>query len=190
MEHLAVPEAIDCRMRPPEILETRRLRLRLPLMADAQAIFEEYAQDPAVTKYLTWRPHKEIGETYDYLRRCLAGWDSASAFTWVLTRKEDGELLGMVEIRIGEYKADLGYVLARSHWGHGFMPEAVGALVDLAMSSDGIFRVWAVCDIDNAASARVLEKVGMQKEGLLRRWIIHPSVSDEPSDCFCYSKTR
>ena len=35
----------------------------------------------------------------------------------------------MVEIRIGEYKADLGYVLARSYWGHGFMPEAVGAVV-------------------------------------------------------------
>jgi [ribosomal protein S5]-alanine N-acetyltransferase len=177
-------------MRPPEILETRRLRLRLPSMADAAAIFSQYAQDIAVTKYLTWRPHKQIEETYDYLRRCLAGWDSASAFTWVLTPKASGELLGMVEIRIGEYKADLGYVLARSYWGHGFMPEAVGAVVDWAMSSGGIFRVWAVCDVENSPSARVLEKVGMQKEGLLRRWISHPNVSDEPRDCFCYSKTR
>ena len=177
-------------MKPPEIIETRRLRLRPPVAADATAIFEQYARDTAVTKYLTWRPHKQIDETYEYLKRCAAGWDDASAFTWVLTRKEDGHLLGMVELRAGEYKADLGYVLARSHWGLGIMPEAVSAVIDWTLSSAGIFRVWAVCDVDNVASARVLEKVGMKKEGTLRRWMIHPNISDEPRDSFCYSKTR
>ena len=82
-------------MKPPEIIETRRLRLRPPVAADATAIFEEYAQDTAVTRYLIWRPHKQIDETYEYLKRCAAGWDDASAFTWVLTRKEDGHLLDL-----------------------------------------------------------------------------------------------
>jgi ribosomal-protein-alanine N-acetyltransferase len=177
-------------MRPPEIIETRRLRLRLPVIADANAIFEQYAQDPAVTRFLTWRPHKHIDETYEYLRRCIAGWDNASAFAWVLTRKENGQLLGVIEIRVGEYKADIGYVLARSQWGLGIMPEAVSAVIDWALGSSWIFRVWAVCDIENLASARVLEKVGMEKEGVLRRWIIHPNLSDEPRDCVCYSKTK
>lgn len=176
-------------MKPPEIIETPRLRLRPPVAGDATAIFEQYAQDSAVTKYLTWRPHKQIDETFEYLKRCAAGWD-ACAFTWVLTRKEDGDLLGMVELRLDEYKANLGYVLARPHWGKGIMPEAVSAVVDWTLASAGIFRVWAVCDIENSASARVLEKVGMEREGILRRWIIHPNVSDEPRDCFCYSKTR
>lgn len=177
-------------MKPPEIIETRRLRLRPPVSADATDIFEQYAQDSFVTKYMPWRPHKHIDETSEFLKRCAAVWNNASAFPWVLTRKEDGHLLGMIEIRVGEFKADLGYVLARPHWGRGYMPEAVEAVVEWALNSAGVFRVWAVCDIDNIASARVLEKVGMEKEGTLRRWILHPNVSNDPRDCFCYSKTR
>jgi hypothetical protein len=54
----------------------------------------------------------------------------------------------------------------------------------------GIFRVWALCDVDNLASARVMEKVGMQREGILRRWILHPNLSDEPRDVYCYSVVK
>src|SRR5437660_1884731 len=129
-------QSLDRRMRPPETIETPRLRLRLPVMADATSIFEQYAQDSAVTEYLTWRPHKQIEETHEYLRRCIAGWDTESAFAWVLTLREDGQLLGVIEIRIDAFKADLGYVLARSHWGRGFMPEAVSAVIDWALCSD------------------------------------------------------
>jgi len=177
-------------MRPPEIIDTPRLRLRLPALADATAIFEGYAQDSAVTKYLIWYPHNKIDDTYEYLRRCLVGWETATSFTWVVTQKENERLIGMVEIRVEEYKADIGYVLARANWGHGFMPEAVSAIIQWALSTGPIYRVWAVCDVENLASRRVLEKVGMKGEGLLRRWIVHPNISDEPRDCFCYSKTK
>jgi len=174
-------------MRPPEIMETRRLRLRPPVMADAVSIFEQYAQDAAVTKFLTWKPHKQIHETHEYLKRCISAWETSRAFPWALTRKEDGDLIGMIEARVDGYKMDLGYVLARSHWGQGYMPEAVKAVVDWAQGQDSIYRVWAVCDAENQASSRVLEKVGMTKEGVLRRWIIHPSVSAQPRDCLCYA---
>jgi ribosomal-protein-alanine N-acetyltransferase len=177
-------------MKPPEIIETPRLSLRRPIAADATAIFEGYAQDPEVTRYLPWQPHKQIHETFEFLDRCVAGWDDSSEFTWVLVRKPDCQLLGMVALRVGQYKADLGYVLARAYWGCGYMPEAVNAVLEWALQSAGVFRVWAVCDVDNTASARVLEKVGMEKEGTLRRWIIHPNISDEPRDSLCYSKTR
>jgi RimJ/RimL family protein N-acetyltransferase len=50
--------------------------------------------------------------------------------------------------------------------------------------------VWAVTDVDNHASARVLEKIGMQREGLLRRWLVHPSLSPEPRDCWCFARVR
>lgn len=65
-------------------------------------------------------------------------------------------------------------------------------MIDWAFSQEGmtLWRIWGVCDIDNQASARVLEKVGMQKEGVLRRWISHPNVSSEPRDCLCYSRVR
>ena len=53
----------------------------------------------------------------------------------------------------------------------------------------GRLRV-AVCDPDNAASVRVLEKVGMEREGVLRRWMLHPNVSETPRDCLSYARVR
>jgi len=50
-----------------------------------------------------------------------------------------------------------------------------------------IYRVWATCDVDNVASARLLERVGMEREGVLRRWLVHPNLSEAPRDCLCYS---
>ena len=50
-----------------------------------------------------------------------------------------------------------------------------------------IWRVWATCDVDNRASAGLFEHVGMQREGVLRRWAHHPNLSGEPRDCLCYS---
>ncbi len=67
------------------------------------------------------------------------------------------------------------------------MSEALTAVVQWAFAQPGIYRVWATCDVDNVASAGVLERVGMQREGVLRRWLVHPNVSDRPRDCFCYS---
>jgi RimJ/RimL family protein N-acetyltransferase len=55
------------------------------------------------------------------------------------------------------------------------------------MDQPTVYRVWAACDIDNIASARLLESVGMQLEGTLRRWLVHPNVSDSPRDCLCYA---
>ena len=148
-------------MQPPETLATSRLRLRPPQLEDAQAIFAGYAQDRAVTKYLTWRPHRDIDETRAFLQSCLAGWQDASAFPWAIIRTVDGQLLGMVELRVDGHRVDLGYVLARRAWGQGYMTEAVGALMEWVWQQPGVYRVWAVCDIENQASARVLEKVGM-----------------------------
>jgi len=177
-------------MKPPILIETPRLRLRLPEVADAQAIFDQYGQDAEVTRYLIWQPHKSIEETIQFLKRVLAGWQEGKSFSWVITRKPDYQLMGMVALRIEEYKANLGYLLARPYWGQGYMTEAVQALVDLVLAQPEIYRVWAVCDIENHASARVLEKVGMSCEGVLRRWISHPNISAEPRDCRCYSLTK
>jgi RimJ/RimL family protein N-acetyltransferase len=174
-------------MNPPEILKTSRLTLRPPVMVDAEAIFTEYAQDAEVAKYMIWRPHKNVEETRDFIRRCVKGWEEGASFPWIITLNEDGRLIGMIECRVNEYKMDMGYVLARSHWGRGYMPEAARPVVDWGLAQREIFRIWAVCDVENPGSARVMEKVGMQREGILRRWILHPNLGDEPRDVYCYS---
>ena len=58
-------------LRPPKLIETCRLRLRPPVLTDAESIFAGYAQDPAVVKYLVWRPHDDIATTRAFLRRCI-----------------------------------------------------------------------------------------------------------------------
>ena len=172
---------------PPESISTARLQLRLPVLADADAIFHGYAQDPAVTQYLTWRPHQEIAATQAFLRRCRHCWASADAFPWVISRRTDRALVGMIEVRIDGFRADLGYCIARHCWGRGYATEAVQAVTQWLLAQDGIYRVWATCDIENLASGRVLEKAGLQREGILRRFILHPNVSNEPRDAYCYA---
>jgi [ribosomal protein S5]-alanine N-acetyltransferase len=175
---------------PPETFETERLRLRKPELDDAEEIFRRYAQDSEVTKYLTWLPNGSIEETRDFIRVCLTSWDECRAFHWAILRLEDRQLIGMITGRVDGHKLELGYVLARAFWGRGYMTEVVKALIDWALRQNEIYRVWAVCDLENVASARVMEKAGMQREGLLRRWSVHPTSSAEPRDSYCYSITR
>lgn len=172
--------------KPPETFITLRLLLRPPRLSDAQSIFSNYAKDLETTRYLIWRPHKKIHETEEFLTR-VAVWGADDDFSWAVTLKDSGELIGMVGLRINEFKADLGYVLGRQWWGRGYATEAVQSIVDWALSQPGIYRVWAMCDVDNLASARVLEKVGMSREGVLRRSTMHPNVSEEPRDSYCYA---
>jgi [ribosomal protein S5]-alanine N-acetyltransferase len=70
------------------------------------------------------------------------------------------------------------------------MTETLALVAAWAMRQDGIWRIGAVCDVENRASARVMEKAGLEREGILRRWIIHPNVSSEPRDCFSYAMVR
>lgn len=174
-------------MRPAEIIQTERLVLRPPRLSDAQSIYEAYAQDAEVTRYVIWRPHQSVQETERFLSDCVASWERGDAFPWVMTLREDGKLIGMIEIRINEFKADVGYVIARPFWGKGLAAEALLPIVEWARMQQSIYRVWALCDAENVASARVLEKVGMKREGLLRRNMIHPNISDEPRDSYCYA---
>jgi RimJ/RimL family protein N-acetyltransferase len=156
-------------------------------LEDAEAIYNGYAQDEQVTKYVTWAPHSSIGITHEFLRRCNRVWEEKSSFPWVIIRRDENNLIGMVEIHIQGHKANLGYVIARPEWGKEYATEAAQAVVSWAIEQPGIMRVWSVCDVENIASARVLEKVSMEREGLLRKYIMHPNVSKKPRDVYCYS---
>jgi RimJ/RimL family protein N-acetyltransferase len=157
---------------------------------DANAIFAEYAQDPDVTKYLTWRPHPEIETLKVFLQQAVADLQAGRRYFWVITLKNFDRAVGMIEARVDGHRFDFGYVLSKRCWGNGYMPEALRPIVDWALQQKEIYRIWAFCDVDNRASARVLEKIGMQREGVLRRWIVHPNMGDVPRDCFCYARIK
>lgn len=173
-------------IKPPELFETRRLVLRPAVNEDAAKIFANYAQDSEVTKYLIWRPHKSVEETTAFVERCIQGWKDRSCYPWVVTRKEDDALIGMIELRMVSDEADMGYVLARGSWGQGYATEMAIAVVSWALQQHEIRRVWATCDCENKASARVLEKAGLRFERVLKEYIVHPNISEDPRDSLLF----
>jgi RimJ/RimL family protein N-acetyltransferase len=177
-------------MNPPTHIETARLVLRKTVAADTPLIYEAYARDPEVTRYVTWRPYRAVADGEESAAHRLAAWESGKYFSWVIIVKDGGELAGMISARPEGWRVELGYVLGRGWWGRGLMTEAARAIVDYALGEPEVWRVWAVCDAENLASARVLEKAGMRREGVLCRWAMHPNMGDEPRDCFCYAKVK
>jgi ribosomal-protein-alanine N-acetyltransferase len=177
-------------LRPPEEFDTARLMLRVPKLTDAEEIFGLYAQDKQVTRFLTWKPHKSIDETRQFLDECIQDWKTGRKFPWAVVEKENNQLVGMIEVEFEEHRAEIGYVLARSYWGAGFATEAAKLVVDWAIAQPHIFRVWAVCDVENLSSARVLEKTGMKREGTLHRWLYHPNSDKKPRDCYVFALVK
>jgi RimJ/RimL family protein N-acetyltransferase len=174
-------------MKLPERIETKRLVLRVPRMDDALAIFAGWTQDTEVTRYLTWHPHQRVQETEDFIQSCLSAWEHETRFPYVITLKESGKVIGMIDPRIEGPKVGIGYGAARAHWGKGYVTEATRAIIDWAFQQDSIYRVYATTDVENVASQRVLEKVGMQCEGILRKYILHPNISNAPRDSYMYA---
>jgi [ribosomal protein S5]-alanine N-acetyltransferase len=164
------------------------LTLRAPRLSDAGAIFNTYAQHPEVTRYLLWKPHSDVKETGRFLVGCVAAWRNGGRFPWVITFRVRGGLAGMVELRVNVPHVRLEGVVARPHRGRGIAFEALRPLVEWAQ--EGIHRVWAVCGVENVASARTLEKAGMRREGRLRRNIVHPNTGGEPRDSYCYAAVK
>jgi len=174
-------------MNAPEAIQTERLNLRRPRRGDAQAIFEAYAQDPEVTRFLTWKPHKKVSDTEAFLERCIQVWEAGTDYPYVITFIKQDAPVGMIEIHVRGFKLEIGYGLARSHWGKGFMTEALRKVIEFGFSQPHIFRIQSTCDVENIASARVMEKSGMVYEGMLRRFVLHPNISSSPRDVFIYS---
>ncbi len=175
----------------PESIETQRLVLRKPRMDDAASIFAGWARDAEVTLYLTWRPHALISHTEHFLAMSIDAWTDDDRAVYVITTRETDVPIGLIEARFeSTFAASVGYALRRSEWNRGYMTEACRAVVDRLFALPEIWRVWAYCDIENRASARVLEASGMQHEGISRRAILHPNRSETPRDVHLYARVR
>ena len=176
-------------MFPDEIL-TDRLLLRPPSAADAQPIFARYGQDLEVCRYLTWTPHRSIDDTHDFLRREAEDRQEGANATYLIFSRGSGQLVGSVGGGAKGPRMQFGYCLARDAWGQGYATEAARAFVEAALDEPQLWRVQALCDLENPASAHVLEKIGLALEGILRRYMVLPNLGDVPRDLFCYAKVR
>src|SRR5262245_10800387 len=137
-------------------LSTARLVLRRPHSADAPAIFQRYASDPEVTRFLSWPRHTSLDATRAFIDVRDTQWARWPAGPYLI-ETPDGTLLGGTGLGFeSTERASTGYVLARDAWGQGFATEALGGIVRIARTL-GVTRLETICHAEHRASSRVLE---------------------------------
>lgn len=145
-------------------IETERLILRPWRMEDAQAMFDHWATDEAVTEFMIWPPHKSVDQSREIVGMWLEETKRLNRYEWCIAPKETGEARGSLGVVMIDEEAgivELGYCLSRECWGRGYMPEAVQAVIGLMFGTVGAKRVIAKHDVDNPKSGRVMQKAGM-----------------------------
>lgn len=153
-------------------LVTKRLVLRELTAEDIDAV-HAFASDPDVVEHMDWGPNS-LEETRRALEAFARDLDVHPRIRYNLAMAEPARPpFGAVSLtRSDQHHAELGFVLRRDRWGQGFATEAAVAMLSFAFGALGLHRVQATCRPENAASYRVLEKIGMSREGHLREHIL------------------
>jgi RimJ/RimL family protein N-acetyltransferase len=162
-------------------IDAPRVRLRQLADADVDGLFEVFS-DREMMRYWSTPAMEARAEAEALLGRIRRQFAEKSGFQWGVERKADGRLLGTCTIfhvhaknRCGE----LGYALKSEHWKKGYMGEALSSLLDYAFGPMSLRRLEADVDPRNVASLAILNKMGFQREGLLReRWDVEGDIQD------------
>jgi len=161
-------------------IHTQRLKLRELTEGDLQAV-HDYASDPEVVRYTPFGPNTMV-DTKNFLDGALSRQkeEPRTDIGLGIELREEGRLIGTCRInKTSENEAYVGYILNKRYWGHGYATEAAGALMRFGFTELGVHRIYADCHPDNAASIRVLEKIGMTLEGRRREYMMfHGEYSD------------
>ncbi|MBP6444773.1 MAG: GNAT family N-acetyltransferase [Gemmatimonadales bacterium] len=177
----------EMRRGPPECFELAELRLRRPRPSDAEAILE-YANDPEVARYADWPVGATLDRIFHTIDARAERWERGEEFYWVIAERESDRAIGGISCRMEGDAAEIGFLVHRQQWGRGLATAACVAVADWALSLPTPHRLWATCDVDNHASARVLEKAGFTLEDRLVRYAVRPNISDELRDALRYSR--
>lgn len=152
------------------VLATERLVLRELRLSDADRVFA-MRSDPAVMAHVSRPVHQHVDEAVALIALVSANYATNDAVQWAITVKGDDTFIGLIgfwRIVKEHHSGELGYMLAREHWGKGYISEAIGAVVPFGFHTLGFHRVEAITRPVNVASIRALEKNGFQREGLLK----------------------
>ena len=164
---------------PPLEFTTTRLHLRPFLPTDATSVFA-YASDVRVTKYMDWLTHTHLSDSESFIQTAIDERNSGDQYTWAIADLESGHLMGAISCSTIKHKVSFGYVLAHDNWHKGYASEAAETLTGWIIAQPEVHRVWAVCDIENVGSAKVLAKIGFTEEGKLAKWEVRPNLPGMP----------
>lgn len=162
-------------------LRTPRLKLRWMDERDTDAHYAVFS-DPLVAQYWSSEPWTSIDYAVRAIARIRAAYADGSELRFGIELLETGELIGNCALHHfveASRRCEVGYAIGSRHWGKGYISEALQALVDHGFDVLDLNRIEADIDPRNAASARVLEKLGFRKEGYMpERWIVHGETAD------------
>ena len=163
------------------VLHTERLLLRETALQDVEGVFA-MESDPVAMRYWNTPPMDDLEQARASVNRAMSHFATRLGIRWSIVRRADDVFLGHLSVfHFSEQsgRAEIGYGLARSYWGQGYMNEALRAVIDYAFGPLGVRRLEADIDPRNQASLRALERLGFQREGLLReRWQVGDEISD------------
>lgn len=155
-----------------QTIKTPRLTLRRFTMDDVQAVYSNWANDPAVTEFLCWQAHINT----DITRNVLASWVESYAkndyYQWAIVPGDIGEPIGCIAAVKQDNEISMvhiGYALGKAWWHHGYMSEALAAVIEFFFTQVGINRIESRHDPNNPNSGGVMKKCGMKYEGTLRQ---------------------
>ncbi len=175
----------------PERLLTARLAIRPIEVGDAPVIFDRWTSHPAAMKYLPWRTQATVDETHDFLADFVRAHAAGERYRYLAIDNAKAEPIGCASVRIDENcRVELGFVIFPDSQGQGYALEMIRAIIDWSFRQPGVFRVQAVCDAENIASARVMEKAGMHEEALLKKYAVPANLPGEPRDHLLYAIVR
>jgi [ribosomal protein S5]-alanine N-acetyltransferase len=168
-------------------LETDRLLLR-PYKSSDFAAVHAYGKNPEISLHMTWGPNTE-DMTRAFLRTSIKASSDPEArgYCYAIDLKDTGALIGgcsLVHTNREEKTAMIGYAIDKPYWGRGYTTEAAAALLRLGFEKCGLHRIRSWCTPENTGSWRVMEKIGMRREGHEREAVF---IKGEWRDWFQYA---
>lgn len=149
-------------------IETKRLILRKFTLNDAEVMYQNWASEPEVTKYLTWQPHESVEVTKAVIKGWMEDYREPEHYVWCIELKEIGEAIGSIGAGVSNAKVgamEIGYCISEAYWHQGITSEALAAVMDFLIKEVGVRRIEAKHDTRNLYSGKVMEKCGLKYEG-------------------------
>lgn len=153
-------------------IETERLILRAFTINDVDAVFDNWANDDDICKYMRWTKHKSKEETKKIVSKWIDSYREKSHYRWAIVLKKSDEPMGAIGLFVvneNDLCGDVGYYVSKKYWGQGIMTEALKAVLAFAFDTVGFNRIETCHSVNNPASGRVMQKCGMTFEGLARQ---------------------
>ena len=152
-------------------IETERLILRKFKKNDYIDMYNNWASREEVAKYMPWSAHKDINLTKELVSGWINEYKNNDTYNWVIELKENHKIIGNISVTKKNdaiYCCEIGYCLSSDYWGKGYMPEAMRGVLDFLFMKVNYNRIECYHKVENINSGKVMEKVGMKCEGLLR----------------------